>query len=154
FITGMDGTNHVLVSQAKDTNGLVMLPVDVATILVDATFPTISGVSVVPAAVAATVNWTTDEPATSMVDYGASASYGSSSPLYSSLTTAHAVPLSGLTPQTQYHFRVRSRDLAGNERIGTDSTFTTTAAPDLVVSNLNVLPAALTSGNQITVRWD
>ena len=44
----------------------------------------------------ATINWTTDIPADSQIDYGPTTAYGSSSALDSSLVTSHAVVLSGL----------------------------------------------------------
>jgi hypothetical protein len=43
------------------------------------------------------------------------------------LSTSHSVTLSGLTPNTLYHYRTRSRDAAGNLAMSGDSTFTTTA---------------------------
>src|SRR5690606_16711006 len=39
----------------------------------------------------------------------------------------HSVGLTGLQPSTTYHFRVRSRDAAGNPTTSPDGTFTTTA---------------------------
>jgi len=61
----------------------------------------------------AVVSWTTDEAATSVVDYGADASYGSSASV-AGTATAHAVTLPLLAPETAYHFRVSSSDAAGN----------------------------------------
>jgi len=74
---------------------------------------------------AATINWTTDEPADSLVEYGLTSSYGSASPLDTTLTSGHNVTLSGLADATQYHFRVRSRDQSGNATTSGDFTFTT-----------------------------
>src|SRR5207244_3234657 len=62
----------------------------------------------------ATVVWTTDEPADSQVEYGPTTAYGTTTTLDPSRTTSHAVPISGLTPGTYYHYRVKSRDAAGN----------------------------------------
>jgi len=76
---------------------------------------------------AATIGWTTDEPADSQVEYGTTASYGSSSPLASAPVATHAVALTGLTPNTLYHYRVKSRDSAGNLATSGDRTFTTEA---------------------------
>jgi peroxiredoxin len=74
---------------------------------------------------AATISWTTDQPGTSQVEYGASNSYGSSSTLDEKLATSHSATLSGLQPTTSYHFKVISRDGSGNEAVSQDQTFTT-----------------------------
>src|SRR5439155_16354498 len=44
------------------------------------------------------------------------------------LSTDHSDTLSGLTPGTLYHYRVRSRDAAGNLANSADGTFTTAAS--------------------------
>src|SRR5437868_2358906 len=61
-----------------------------------------------------TVTWTTDESASSQVEYGQTSSYGSSTTLDSSLATAHNVTISGLIADTEYHFRVKSVDGSNN----------------------------------------
>lgn len=92
----------------------------------DTSGPVVSGVSAVDiTSVAATITWRTNEAATSQVDYGLTASYGSSTPLDSARMTTHRMILAGLTPSTLYHYRVRSRDAAGNESVGPDATFQT-----------------------------
>ncbi|MEE9566669.1 MAG: C25 family cysteine peptidase, partial [Desulfobacteria bacterium] len=62
----------------------------------------------------ATITWDTNEPADSRVLYGTSqppASTGSAS----FLVTAHAITLTGLSPDTSYYFAVESTDEAGNQ---------------------------------------
>ena len=94
----------------------------------DLTAPAISSVSVGSiTSTSASVAWTTDEPATGRADYGPTAAYGSSSPLASGLTISHTRAISGLQPATTYHYRVRSTDAAGNERVSGDATFTTSS---------------------------
>ncbi len=73
----------------------------------------------------ATITWTTDEPATSQVEYGTTSSYGSSSVLDSSLATSHTVNLTGLTAGTTYHYKVKSADAVGNEAVSPDYAFAT-----------------------------
>ena len=73
----------------------------------------------------ANVTWTTLEESTSRVEYGLTANYGSSSPLDSSLTTNHAVQLTGLKPGTNYYIRVLSQT-APNQQYWADSCFVTT----------------------------
>jgi hypothetical protein len=71
------------------------------------------------------VLWDTDEPATSQVEYGVNTFYGASTTLATSTVTSHEQELSGLTPGTVYHFRVHSKDAAGNHAVSADQTFTT-----------------------------
>ena len=94
----------------------------------DATPPSITDVTTRGVtAGSATVTWTTDEPASSVVEYGTTTSYGSTTPLDLALVSRHGVGISGLAPSTTYHLRVRSRDTFGNERVGPDLTVTTGA---------------------------
>ena len=37
----------------------------------------------------------------------------------------HSVVLTGLQPNTEYHYRVKSKDKAGNLAVSDDKTFTT-----------------------------
>ncbi|MFL6214632.1 MAG: fibronectin type III domain-containing protein [Blastocatellia bacterium] len=76
----------------------------------------------------ATVTWTTDKTCDTQVEYGASASYGSSTALNSTRATTHSATLSGLVANTTYHFRVRSRDAAGNLVMSGDQTFMTASS--------------------------
>ncbi len=74
-----------------------------------------------------TIVWTTDVPSTSVVEYGLTPLYGSTT---QDLTPVieHSVPLTGLTPGTIYHFRVRSSDTNGTTVSG-DRVFSTASAP-------------------------
>ncbi|MDZ7266873.1 MAG: FG-GAP-like repeat-containing protein [candidate division KSB1 bacterium] len=89
---------------------------------------------------AATITWTTDEASDAQVEYGLTDSYGLVSPLDGLRTTSHAIPLVNLTPGTRYHYRVKSRDAAGNLAVSADFTFTTAdSMPDLpLIANLTV----------------
>ncbi|MBA3710211.1 MAG: DUF4091 domain-containing protein [Planctomycetes bacterium] len=62
----------------------------------------------------ATIIWTTSESADSHVQYGTTSAYGVSSILDTALVTSHSVTLNGLSRKTFYHYRVMSRDAAGN----------------------------------------
>ncbi len=80
----------------------------------------------------AVITWTTNEAADGQVDYGTTAAYGSSSAVAGTLVTAHSIALGGLAAGTTYHYRVRSRDAAGNTAVSqVDRSFTTasTATP-------------------------
>jgi subtilisin family serine protease len=73
----------------------------------------------------AVIQWSTDEPADSQVEYGTSTAYGLSTPVDGVLVTSHAVALAGLAEKTVYHYRVRSKDTAGNVSVSEDRTFRT-----------------------------
>ena len=93
----------------------------------DTTPPTISNVDVSDITNnTATVNWTTSEPATSEVSYGATTKYGWSV-VNTSPVTEHKVAIDStfLEPGTTYHYVVKSVDPAGNAVVGTDQTFKT-----------------------------
>jgi len=109
---------------------------------VDVTPPTISvGVPSV-SSTSATINWTTNEPATSQVEYGLTSGYGTTTSLVSTLTTSHSVVLSGLDSSTTYHYMVKSTDAANNTKTSDDQTFTTSA-----------LAAPTSSVNSISPYW-
>jgi hypothetical protein len=94
----------------------------------DVTPPTIRNVKVTSVTeTSAVITWTTDEPATSQVEYETATSYGSTTPMDANLVTSHSVTLSGLSASTTYHFKVKSKDASGNETVDSDRTFTTSA---------------------------
>src|SRR3989344_2420291 len=101
-----------------------------STMGVDATPPVISSVAAINiTATSATATWSTDEISTSQVEYGLTVSYGSQTTLDATLVTSHSVNLTGLSSNTLYHFRVKSKDAANNEAISGDYTFTTLEIP-------------------------
>jgi PKD repeat protein len=72
----------------------------------------------------AVITWTTNEPGSSQVEYGKTTEYGLTA-TSDELTTAHSITLSGLEPNTIYHYQVKSKDKAGNEASSVDDTFIT-----------------------------
>ena len=101
----------------------------------DTTPQTISGVSAsVFTTSTNTITWTTNEPATSQVEYGLNASYGSTAPTPTDSpadNTSHSVILSGLSPSTTYHYRILSKDSPGNTTTSEDLTFMTASSPTM-----------------------
>jgi len=79
----------------------------------------------------ATISWTTDQPADSLIEYWTSISYGQST-ADSTLTTSHSLSLTNLTPNTTYHFRVASKNASGISSSSTDRTFTTLPLPQAI----------------------
>jgi hypothetical protein len=92
----------------------------------DTTSPQISslGVSAI-SDTDAMVNWSTDEPADSKVEYGLTPGFYDWSVEDSLLMLSHSLGLIELSPATQYYYRVRSQDAWGNTSISQDSTFVT-----------------------------
>jgi hypothetical protein len=113
----------------------------------DKTSPVISSVSAyVTTASTATISWTTDEKATSLVEYGTTTSYGMSSVLDANLVTSHSVALTDLTADTTYHFRVKSSDSSGNWATSGDATFDT--------SSILALPVFTRLSEQTITRYE
>ena len=95
----------------------------------DITPPTIS--AIVAAGISSsseTITWTTSELADGQIEYGATTGYGSTTTLNSTLGLTHGQTLSSLTSSTLYHYRILSKDVAGNLTTSSDQTFTTGAA--------------------------
>ena len=121
----------------------------------DSAQPVISGVVATGiTGSSAIISWTTDVPATSRIDYGATTNYEVPSIIDSGLRTSHQISLSPLDTNTTYHYRVRSTNASGRERVDVDNTFTTNSPldyipPDEIVS-LRVSTATVTS---LTITW-
>ena len=75
----------------------------------------------------ATINWTTDLASDSLVEYGLTTSYGTTTTRNTTLVTTHAMTIAGLLDSHLYHFRVRSQESGGIEGVSRDYTFTTLA---------------------------
>jgi len=94
---------------------------------VDTTGPIISNISASNIQqTVADITWNTDENSDSVVEYGLTTGYGSTAS-NGSLVTSHSVPLSVLTANTLYHYRVKSTDASSNLSTSSDQTFTTAA---------------------------
>lgn len=103
--------------------------------------PVISNVNAVDITdTTARITWTTDEPATSKVYYGLTTSYGQTAST-GGYTTNHSVNLSGLTPDTLYHYKVESSDSSSNTAQSGDHTFTTlpeSQEPEIYVFDISM----------------
>ncbi|MBN1844924.1 MAG: fibronectin type III domain-containing protein [Sedimentisphaerales bacterium] len=111
--------------------------------------PIISNVQApAPAADHVTVLWSTNEPATGQVEYGPTVSYGLTTTLNTNLATEHSALVSGLDPDTVYHYRVRSQNAGGALAVSADFSFTT--APDAS----NQPPVARAGPDQVVTDAD
>jgi hypothetical protein len=142
--------SHTLSVKAYDTIGNASMSPTI-TVQVDRTPPIISNVtSSGLTSSSVNISWTTNETSGSIVEYGVSTSYGSSSPADTTLVTNHSVSLSGLSPSTLFHYRVKSRDAAGNIVTSGDFTFATASSsgPDLTMLTVG----ATVSGSNLTIN--
>lgn len=105
----------------------------------DGVAPVISGVGTSNLqATSVIINWTTDENSTSQVEYGTTPAYGNITPENTKLVTSHSVMLYPLTANTQYYFRVISKDATGSTAVSSQYTFTTLGydiPADIIVDN-------------------
>jgi len=104
----------------------------------DTTPPVITNVTsgALTASVAA-ISWTTDESSDTQVEYGTTTGYGNTS-TNSASWISHIRVISGLSASTFYHYRVKSRDAAGNLATSGDFTFTTPASSS-ASANIGIL---------------
>jgi predicted CXXCH cytochrome family protein len=115
----------------------------------DATNPVISNIArSAPGASYAspTITWTTNEGATSWIDWGVTTAYelgnqSSGTPFGNNVrVTSHAVQMTGLTPGTTYHYRIRTADALGNTSYSADFTYKPVAPPTApVMSDLTTV---------------
>jgi hypothetical protein len=96
--------------------------------LPDTTAPVISSVNSSNITVfGATITWSTNELATSQVEYGLTEEYGSTTTLDATKVNSHSVELTDLKAGKTYHYQVISKDAANNQKVSADETFTTTS---------------------------
>ena len=92
----------------------------------DAQPPVISGVAAATATTTASITWSTDENASSAVEWRRSGATSSTvTPTDATLTRSHSVRLSNLARKTKYQFRVVSADASGNTATSSWYSFTT-----------------------------
>lgn len=95
----------------------------------DVTPPSISNINVSALETSATITWTTDETATSIIDYGEDTDYTMGSINQGAATLTHSITLSGLIASTNYHAQLTAFDGAGLSTTSADIGFTTDAVP-------------------------
>jgi hypothetical protein len=128
--------SHTLTAVARDYNGNTATAATVTvSISNDKAAPVLSVIAATALTTGgATITWTTNEVSDSQVEYGTTTSYGSTTSLNTTFLTAHSVALTGLNAGTLYHYRVRSRDAAGNLAVSGDFTLTTGAGTGIGIA--------------------
>ncbi len=99
----------------------------------------------------AIINWTTNTPASSQVQYGTTANAGTWTGLDPALVVSHSVMISQLTSNTTYHFSVWSIDAAGRYGVSSDAIFTT--LPSSAGSALNAIAVPFLASTSATITW-
>lgn len=126
--TSPTGTTSPTTTTSTPTTSTPTTTTPTTTTTTDITAPVISSIVASPYISEAQISVTTSEPAVTSVEYGVSSSYGSTSGS-SSLTSSGAINVNGLDPSTLYHYRVISRDAAGNVATSDDYVMITGAQP-------------------------
>jgi len=85
-------------------------------------------------ATTATVGWTSDVPSSSYVYYGTDTGYGKTATT-PNVDFGHSVMLTGLSPNTIYHYQVAGSDGNGNNFFSDDNTFITPEAPVIIIQH-------------------
>lgn len=113
--------------------------------------PQLSNISVANVTnTSADIYWTTQEPGDSQVEYWSALHMFSK--LDQEMVINHHIHLSNLTPATTYHYKVMSRDRAGNLAVSDEYTLTTLGTPaTFVVSALDIAPAEVDIGEKVTI---
>ncbi|MEW6144665.1 MAG: right-handed parallel beta-helix repeat-containing protein [Thermodesulfobacteriota bacterium] len=102
----------------------------------------------------ALITWSTAEPGDSQVEYGTDESYGKMSKHDPEPDVNHLVLITGLKPETTYHYRVVSQGDSGDTVVSGDRTFTTQKFTDThPPSTPSVLTAIVISGSQVNLSW-
>lgn len=118
----------------------------------DTTAPIISEVSVAElASTTALIQWTTNEQASSRIEFGPSSDYGTTTATYntSPRVTSHSVLVEGLSPCITYNYRIHSADAASNTATTSAASFTTkgcTAEALVVTESVSTSVSTSTGG--------
>ena len=100
------------------------------------------------------IDWQTNVPANSQIEYGTTTSYGSTTTVDSTMVTSHQLSVSSLQPGTAYHCRVHSTDAKNNSAVSGDlgcSTSKDITAPTVSITS----PAAnATLSGTVTLTAD
>jgi len=126
----------------------------------DNTVPIISNVHVpYVGARSVTIQWDTNEAATSRVEYGTTINYNKSTGS-STRTKVHDITIKNLQPNTLYHFRVVSSDKDKNTAVYADEVFKTdfnTTLDDRDLEIFDIRPTNINdsyiSSNTVTLSW-
>lgn len=137
---------HFRVIGTDEFGNRAISPDQTLTTIVDAVPPIMSNIKTEVSTVGnagkiqAIIFWSTDEPATSQMEYSPGLSskgaYPLKSPKDDSFNLSHTLVISNLNPSTTYHFRVLSSDAAGNATASGDFTLLTPQVGESVLEEV------------------
>jgi hypothetical protein len=120
----------------------------------DTTAPVISAITLSSVApTSALIGWTTDEDSTTVVKYGKKANYGLMADA-TGYSKDHSINLTGLLPNTTYHFQLQTADKAGNQATSSDSSFTTLKTTDPITYATCLVTAIQKRDGAVKKAWD
>ncbi len=119
FVSSIDANNNEAVSTTRN----VTMP--------DETPPVISNVVASVTATWATITWDTNEPADHFIRWGETTAYGVTTTVSTTKTMRHSVFISGLPPQSTFHYQIRCKDAANLTRVSSDNILVTQSLPAL-----------------------
>ncbi len=128
--------------------------------VIDITAPVISGiVATGVSSTSETVNWTTNEGATSKIFISTTSPVlTSGTPAWTdgATTTAHGVQLVGLIPNTTYYFIVSNTDIANNTRVSAQGSFVTMSGSvvDITAPTISSVAVGSLSTSSATIGWN
>lgn len=97
---------------------------------------------------ASIIQWTTDVPSSSVVAFGLTTTYSAENGQSEDRVKSHSVKITGLSPNTAYHFQVKSADALGHMGKGTDQTLLTTNQ-----LNISEVQASDITLNSAIITW-
>jgi fibronectin type 3 domain-containing protein len=118
----------------------------------DLSAPIISDITTAATGETSTISWKTNESAKSSVDFGLTTEYGSSEG-NDDLVTDHSVLITGLSPNTTYHYIIVSEDSAGNAGVSDDLTFLTGDPPDITPPAAPADVSGLAGSTRARILW-
>lgn len=122
-------------------------------IRVDVSAPEISDLVITAEESSADVAWTTNESATTLIEWGTTTDLGTTAVSSSAFTTSHSGTISGLSANGTYYARVSSTDEIGNTVQSEVISFTTTEVTETAAVGTPTLypPVYRRTGSQVTL---
>ncbi len=114
--------------------------------------PTISNIQVINITPnSARITWTTNEPSNSSLSYGFDLAHASGTVSDGTFLTNHSLDVTGLDPNTTYHFVVSSMNSSGLTSVSADQTFMTLG--DLVAPVVTNVQAVNITDTSAIITW-
>ncbi|HDS74316.1 MAG TPA: hypothetical protein ENN56_02145, partial [Firmicutes bacterium] len=152
-----DAGTHLITITATDSKSASHSQTFYLSIIADTTPPVYVSMPIVTSTTttSATIEWTTNEPSTSVVTYGLITGPRNQTASDPALVTNHRVTITGLNPGVTYGFGTRSADAAGNLSVERTGSFTTRQLPPPPLTFSATGPFVSNRGAQTaTIEWE